>query len=133
MVGSLIALWREEGEGCIITAVNIIFFFDKHSLSDAMQTLHKAKVNKTLFKVCYKLNEKTTIQVMTGAGLTARGLAGLQGRAGQACRASDGPGRRGGPLASALNLNRGVEDYFSGSKDEECYGRVKLQPLFFRG
>jgi hypothetical protein len=121
VVRSLIALRREEGEGCILTAVDIKKFFDKQSLSDAMQTLHKAKVNKTLYKVWYKLNEKTTIQVMTGAGLTARGLAGPV----------TGQGGGGAALVSALNLDRGVEDYFSGSKDEECYGRVKLQPLIF--
>ena len=41
-----------------------------------MQTLHRAEVKKKLYRVWYKLNEKTTIEVMTGAGLTAQGLAG---------------------------------------------------------
>ena len=72
-------------------------------------------------RVWYKLNEKTTIEVMTGAGLTARGLAGPV----------TGQGGGGAALASALNLDMGVDDYFRGSKDEECYGRVRLQPLIF--
>ena len=29
------------------------------------------------------------------------------------------------------DLDMGVDTYFRGSKDEECYGRVKLQPLIF--
>ena len=86
-----------------------------------MHTLHRAKVKKSLYRVWYKLNEKTTIEVMTGAGLTARGLAGPV----------TGQGGGGAALASALNLDMGVDDYFHGSKDEECYGRVRLQPLIF--
>ena len=97
VVRSLIALQREEAEGCIITAVDINKFFDKQSLSDAMHILHKATVNKTMYKVWYKLNEKTTTQVMTGAGLKARGLAGPV----------MGQGGGGATLASALNLDRG--------------------------
>ena len=42
-----------------------------------------------------------------------------------------GQGGGGAALASALNLDMGVNTYFQGSKDEECYGRVKLQPLIF--
>ena len=40
-------------------------------------------------------------------------------------------GGGGAALASALNLDKGVNTYFQGSKDEECYGRVWLQPLCF--
>ena len=78
-------------------------------------------MNKKLYRVWYKLNSKTTIQVMTGAGLSARGLAGPV----------TGQGGGGAALASALNLDMGVDVYFRGSRDEECYGRVKLQPLIF--
>ena len=98
VVRSLIALRKEEGEGCIMTAVDIKKFFDKQSLADAMQTLHRANVKKSLYRVLYKLNEKTTIEVMTGAGLTARGLAGPV----------TGQGGGGAALASALNLDMGV-------------------------
>ena len=68
VVRALIALWMEEGEDCVLTAVNIRKFFDKQNLVllvvDAMQTLHKAKVKKKLYRVWRKLNLKTTIQVM---------------------------------------------------------------------
>ena len=42
-----------------------------------------------------------------------------------------GQGGGGAALASALNLDKGVDTYFQGSKDEECYGRIRLQPLCF--
>ena len=121
VVKSLIALRLMEGEGCIITAVDIRKFFDKQSLCDAMHTLYQSKVNQKCYRVWYKLNAKTEIQVKTGAGLSARGLAGPV----------TGQGGGGAALASALNLDRGVETYFRGSKDEDTYGRVKLQPLIY--
>ena len=42
-----------------------------------------------------------------------------------------GQGGVGAALASALNLDKGLDTYFKGSKDEECYGRVRLQPLSY--
>ena len=76
VVKSLIAARRLEGEGCILFVVDIRKFFDKQSLVDAMHTLHKAKVKSKWYRVWYKLNANTTIEVQTGAGKTARGLAG---------------------------------------------------------
>ena len=34
-------------------------------------------------------------------------------------------------MASAANLDRGVDSYFSGSMDEAMYGPIRLQPLLF--
>ena len=60
-------------------------------------------------------------QVKTGAGMSSRGLAGPV----------SGQGGGGAALASVLNLDKGVYNYFRGSMDKEVYGRVKLQPLIF--
>ena len=76
VVRSLIARQREGGKGCVITAVDIRYLFDEQNLVNAMQTLSKAKGHKKLYRIWYKLNSDTTIQVITGAGLSARGLAG---------------------------------------------------------
>jgi hypothetical protein len=121
VVKSLIALRKAEGEGCILTLVDIRKFFDKQSLIDAMNTLAKANINKKCYRVWYRLNENTIIQVKTGAGLSARGLAGPV----------TGQGGGGAALASSLNLDKGLDTYFRGSKDKECYGRIKLQPLCY--
>ena len=90
------ALRMSEGEGCILTMVDIRKFFDKQNLIDAMNTLHRAQVPKKCYRVWYKLNENTTIQVKTGAGLSVRGLAGPV----------SGQGGGGAALASALNLEK---------------------------
>ena len=34
-------------------------------------------------------------------------------------------------MASALNLDRGVERYFCDSTDEDCFGTIRLQPLIY--
>ena len=76
VIKSLIALRTEEGGSVLLTAVDIRKFFDKQSLVDAMLTLYQAKVKSKWYKVWYKLNEKATIEVRTGAGMSAQGLAG---------------------------------------------------------
>ena len=76
VVKSLMALRKSEGEGCILPMVDIRKFFDKLNLINVMNTLYRAQVPKKCYRVWYKLNENTTIQVKTGAGLSARGLAG---------------------------------------------------------
>ena len=42
-----------------------------------------------------------------------------------------GQGSSGGALASQLNLDLNVNDYFKSSIDEESYGEVRLQPLMW--
>ena len=100
---------------------DLIKFFDKQSLIDACDALHKAKVNNKFYRVWYKLNQNTQIEVRTGSGVSARGLAGPV----------TGQGGGGAALASALNLDLGVQTYFEGSTDEDCYGSIRLQPLSY--
>ena len=121
VVKSNIAVKISQGKGVIITLLDLIKFFDKQSLVDACESLDKANVNSKFFRVRYKLNSKTEIEVRTGAGVSARGLAGPV----------TGQGGGGAALASALNLDLGVERYFKDSIDEDCYGTICLQPLSY--
>ena len=41
-------------------------------------------------------------------------------------------GSIGGALLSSLNLDNGVQQYFSNSSSEIYYGNVRLQPLIFQ-
>ena len=87
-----------------------------------MDALYQAKVNPKNYRVWYKLNQNTVIQVKTGGGcMSAQGLAGPV----------TGQGAGGSALASALNLDLGLHSYFQGSRDEECYGNIRLQPLSY--
>ena len=122
VIKSLIALKLKLGQALFLTLLDIIKYFDKQSLVDACDALNTAKANRKLVRVWYKLNEHTEIQVQLGGGcMSARGLAGP----------CTGQGGSGAALASALNLDLGVNTYFCGSKDEDNYGKVRLQPLSF--
>ena len=115
VIKRLIALRIQPGgknAGSILTVADIMKFFDKQSLVDAMDSLHKAKINQKFYPVWYKMNKNTVIRVKTGAGMSATGLAGPV----------TGQGGGGAALASALNLDIGLDSYFRGSKDKECYG-----------
>ena len=121
VIKSNIALKLKLCQGLLITLLDLIKFFDKQSLVDACDSLHRAKVNNKCYRVWYKLNQNTQIEVRTGSGVSERGLAGPV----------TGQGGGGAALASALNLDIGVQDYFGDSIDEDCYGSVRLQPLIY--
>ena len=121
VVKSNIALKVKSGQGVFLILLDLIKFFDKQSLIDACDSLHQANVNNKFYRVWYQLNAKTEIEVQTGAGVSARGLAGPV----------TGQGGGGAVLASALNLNLGVDRYFKDSVDEDCYGPIRLQPLSY--
>ena len=70
-------------------------FFNTQNLVDAKHTLQKAKVKNKWYRVWYKLNENTLIEVKTGAGMSSQGLAGPV----------TGQGGWKAALASALNLD----------------------------
>ena len=43
-----------------------------------------------------------------------------------------GQGTAGGALVSQMNLDHGLQEYFSGSCDEMSYGQVRLQPVAYQ-
>ena len=121
VVKSVMAVRENRDEGAILTLIDIQKFFDKQNLVDAMDSLFESGVNEKCYRIWYKLNQNTKISVRTGAGCTEIGYAG----------GVTGQGGSGAALASALNLDSGVNSYFAGSKDEDCYGGIRLQPLSY--
>ena len=119
---SVVALMLYHGEGIIAQLVDISRFFDKENIRDVMNTLHRIGVNKKAYRTWFLLNQKTRISVKTGVGMT------------EECDVGEvvGQGTMGGALVSQLNVDRGVGDYFEGSKDEATYGSIRLQPLSFQ-
>ena len=61
VVKSNIAIKISFGKGDILTLLDLIKFFDKQSLTDACDSLHRPNVNNKFFRVWYKLNNKTEI------------------------------------------------------------------------
>ena len=83
-----------------------------------MASLNKAKVNSKAYRCWCKLNETTVITVDTPVGKTEKAI--VQEIVPQ-CSG-------GAALGSSLDLALGLKQYFKGSMDEICYGRIRSQP-----
>ena len=106
----------------MIQLVDIQSFFDAESLRGVMGSLYRAEIPMKAYRVWFKLNSKTVIQVATPSGLSEKG------EAGELC----GQGSGGAALASQLDIDLGIKDYFVNSKDEASYGSVRIQPQIFQ-
>ena len=67
--------------------------------------------------VWYELNKETEIRVRTGVGTVGETVA---------------QGSIGGGLASALNLDVEVSNFFDGSNNEAAYASIRLQPMILQ-
>ena len=108
--------------GCMIQLVDIQCFFDAESLRGVMGSLYTAKIPMKAYRMWFKLNSKTVIQVATPSGMTEKG------EAGELC----GQGSGGAALASQLDIDLGIKNYFENSKDEASYGSVRIQQQTFQ-
>ena len=121
-IKSLWALLEKEGAGIILTLVDIVAFFDRENIYDVMQTLHEIGVNKKAARVWFKLNEGTEVAVKTAGGISETAVVGD----------CIGQGTAGGALVSQANLDKGLMMFFGDSKEEICYGDVRIQPLAYQ-
>ena len=120
-IRSMIALYNYLDIPIIFQLYDLQKFFDKENLRDIMDILHEIGVDPKLYRTWFLLNQNTRIRVKTANGYTEwRNVGELLGQ-----------GSGGGAMASAANLDRGVDDYFKGSEDEAMYGTIRLQPLMF--
>ena len=119
VIKSVIAIKETLKEGLLIYGVDFQRFFDSEVLVDCMDTLGLIKIDPRIYRNWYRLNQRCLVSVVTGAGMTE------EGNAGEVL----GQGSAGGGLVSQLKVDLGVDSYFSGSSDEECYGGVRLQPM----
>ena len=120
VIKSTMAVASQSKEGRIFTLTDLVKFYDKEMLNDVILSLH-GSVDRKALRLWWKLNLSTVITVKTGLGKTEAGEAG----------AVLGQGSKGSGLGSMRNLDRAVEDYFSGSEDEDVIGGVRLQPLIW--
>ena len=96
-------------------------YFDKEILRDAMDTLYSAGIVGKLYRLWFLLN-KNKIRVKTGFGMTESA----------ATRENVGQGSIGGGLISALNLDKTMSAYFSGSDSEISYGPARLCSVLYQ-
>ena len=120
VIKSTMAMALVNKEGRIFTITDLVKFYDKEMLNAVILSLHGTVERKSL-RLWWKLNRRTVISVRTGLGNTEQGEAG----------AVLGQGSKGAGLGSMRTLDKLVEDYFSGSEDEDVIGSVRLQPLIW--
>ena len=87
-----------------------------------MNTLYKAGVKGKLYRLWYKLNKNIKIKVRTACGTSKEADTGE----------GIGQGTIGGAIVSAGTLDDGVSEIFETSRDEICYGKVKINPLLYQ-
>jgi len=121
-IKSLIGLREDQGEGVILTLVDIIAFFDREDILDVMDTFDTMGVDKKAARLWFKLNERTEIRVKTAVGMTERAEVG----------ALVGQGSAGAAVASQAMVDEGLRQYFSGSADEIYYGRVRFETAAYQ-
>ena len=119
VVKSFLAMKEMFKEGVILYTADFQKFLDKEFLIDCMDTLAEAKVDPKVYRNWFKLNQRCQVSVVTGASMSKESDAGEV----------VGQGSGGAALVSQLKVDKVVDSYFSSSKDEECYGGVRLQPL----
>ena len=121
-VKSVIAYYALIEMPLLIQCIDIRKYFDKENLRDAMCALYSAGVKGKIYRLWYKLNEKTQIAVKTGVGVTDVMDTGE----------TLGQGTVGGALASALNIDEEINAHFKDSEAEISYGSTRLQPVSFQ-
>ena len=121
-VRSIMARYQQLGRMLWLNVYDISAFFDKESLRDVMSTLYEAEVNQKAYRTFFLLNKNTSIQVKTGSGLSEKAEV----------KEIICQGSGGAALVSQLNLDKGVDEMFRGSRDEINYGTVRIQPLIFQ-
>ena len=121
-VKSLMGLREEQGEGCLLTLVDIVSFFDREDIRDVLDAMEEMGVNRKVARVWYRLNEKTEIKVKTAVGMTEAAEVG----------ALVGQGSTGAAVASQAMVDMGLKQYFASSSDESYYGSVRFESAAFQ-
>ena len=69
-IRSLIELLEARGQGMVFTLVDLVAFFDREDLYDAVATLYQTGVNSDAIRLWCKPNQNTQIRIKTSAGMT---------------------------------------------------------------
>ena len=59
--------------GVLFWGIDFKKFFDKEVLVDCMSTLEEAQVDPRIYRNWFRLNQRCSISVVTGSGLTEEG------------------------------------------------------------
>ena len=122
IIKSIIDLKLKCGIKIFLSMWNVSKFFNHECLRDCLNEVHKCGVHGKLYRLLYSMNKNTRITVQTPVGQTEETDTGE----------TVGQGTLEGAIISAISLDKGVDDYFSGSEYEVDYAGLRLQPLLFQ-
>ena len=115
LIKSIIAKYMMQKELIVLVVYDIMAYFDKEVLADAMQELHEIGVDSRAYRLFYKLNANTRVRVRTSCGYSDWEEVGDV----------IGQGSGGAAKISALNLSRKIDSVFEGGgRDLAKYGSV---------
>ena len=119
---SIIALNLQNNKSFFLSLYDISKFFDRESLRDCLNEVHKYGVQGKLYRLLYGMNENTRISVQTPVGTSDE------------CDTGEtvGQGTLEGAVVSAVSLDKGVQEFFCDSEFEVAYVGLRLQPLLFQ-
>ena len=99
-IKSIMEYMEERDLGMIFTLIDLVSFFDREDIYDAVSTLYETGVNGSAVRVWMKLNQNTRIRVKTSAGITEYADVGDV----------VGQGTAGAALVSQLNIDHGLDE-----------------------
>ena len=118
---SCIQMYKTLKKPLIICFWDYSTFFDSESEIDVMNEIYNLGVRGKLYRLLYKINQETYIQVKTAVGVT------------RVEKRSEGisQGTVDGAVLSSAGIGGGVDEYFRDSEHEIWYHEVRLQPQSF--
>ena len=119
---TVITRMEQTGEGIIFLSMDINAFFDKEDIFDCLETLERIGVSQKLRRLWFLMNNNTRVSVKTAFGTTDEINVG----------AIVGQGTAGAALISAINLDKGLNEFFKDGNDIDKYGNIDLQPLAYQ-
>jgi hypothetical protein len=122
VVKSVIGLFEHRGQAIALQLWDLAKYFDRESLIDGLNELYRSNVRGKLYKLLYEMNKNTRITVRTAVGDTESREIGE----------GWGQGTIEGAVCSAVNLDKGVQDFFFNSEYEVSYGDLVLGPALFQ-
>ena len=122
VIKSMMGLAEMNNEAFALQLWDLSKYFDRESLKDGLNELYRSNVRGKAYKLLYELNKDTMISVRTPVGDTVWRETGE----------GWGQGTIEGAICSAINLDKGVRDFFSSSEYEMTYGDVLLAPALFQ-
>ena len=121
-VKSVISLYSSLSLPLYIQIYDISKYFDKEILKDAMDTLYNCGIKGKLYRLWYKMYRDSQVRIKTAAGLTDIKTTGENVTQGSI----------GGAILSSANLDKTLNQYFSGSDCELSYGDKRLSVFAFQ-